>query len=159
VRRQLVETPLAERDDRVCQQPAELLERHRRGIVLGEVLLDELGEREHPPGSLWAAMLLECPFERRPCIPLTCEAATLDPPRGAPTGAIAVRPKRPAIAASRREFEDLTLLDHRRPPPSRVSTADVGSTPSSGTRAKRSGLSRMHACGRVIAVPEHVPRG
>jgi len=45
---QAVEPPLAEGGDGVRQEPTELPERHRRDLVLREVLLHELGEREHP---------------------------------------------------------------------------------------------------------------
>ena len=43
-RAELVE-PIAEDRDRALEQEAKLRERHRRGLVLGEVLVDELGER------------------------------------------------------------------------------------------------------------------
>jgi hypothetical protein len=112
VRFQFVEPPLAEGGDAVREQPAQLLECDRRGLVLGEILLDELGERQHSPVALPATEPFQCPLERRPRILLAWKAAALDPLRGAPAGAVAVRPQWLPVAGPRVELEDLTLLQH-----------------------------------------------
>jgi hypothetical protein len=39
---------LAEDRDRSCEEPVQLRECYRRCLMLGEVLLDELGEGERP---------------------------------------------------------------------------------------------------------------
>jgi hypothetical protein len=78
----LVEPPLAERGYVVREQPAQLLKRDRRGLVLGKVLLDELAEGQHPAAALPATEPFHGPLERRPRVLLTGEAARLDPLRG-----------------------------------------------------------------------------
>jgi len=46
---ELVQAVIAERLNRAREEEAQLLQRHRRGVVLGEVLVDELAERDRSP--------------------------------------------------------------------------------------------------------------
>jgi hypothetical protein len=45
---------------RTSEQEAQLLEGHRRDLVLGEVLVDELGEGGPCPDATLAPELLQC---------------------------------------------------------------------------------------------------
>ncbi|HLF00106.1 MAG TPA: hypothetical protein VI540_09430 [Gaiellaceae bacterium] len=90
---------------------------HRRHLVLVEVSLDELGEREHPRAAVGSSQLLECSLERRPRILFAGKAAALNSLRVASAGAVAMCPKLAAVASDGCELEDLSLLDHRNSSP------------------------------------------
>jgi len=109
-RPQLVEPVLTKGCDRAREQPAELLERHRGGFVLGEVLLAE-GERPGEPVP--APQPLKRALEGGPRVLLAREAAALDSLRTASGGPIAVRPQLATVASSGCELEYLSLLDHQ----------------------------------------------
>ena len=89
---------VAEARDRLAEQPAQLLDRLRLHVVLSEVDVDELRERQRcsairrsPPEPF------ERPLERRRRIRLRTEPAPLDSPRAATAVAIAVGPERLTI--------------------------------------------------------------
>ena len=119
-RAELVESVVAEDDDRACEQEAKLLERHRRGLVLGQVLVDELGEGERPREPLRAPPFLERPLQRSPRVLLTSKATMLHPLPVSTTHAIAVGPQGRPFGARRRQPEHLTLLPHHKPPRSTI---------------------------------------
>jgi hypothetical protein len=115
-RAKLVEPVVAKDDDRARKQEAKLLERHRRGLVLGQVLLDELGKGERPREPLLAPPFLERPLQRSPRVLLTRKATMLHPLPASSPDPVAVRPQRRAICTGRRQPEHLTLLPHHKPP-------------------------------------------
>jgi hypothetical protein len=53
----------AERTQHLGKQPAELLDRLRFRVVLGEVLLDELFQRQRAADASLSTELFELPFE------------------------------------------------------------------------------------------------
>jgi hypothetical protein len=109
---ELVQAVIAERLNRSGKEEAQLLQRHRRGVMLGEILIDELGERDRPPDPALATQPLERPLQRRPRIPLAREATPLHPLPIPSTDPIAVRPQRRPLQARRCQPEHLTLLNH-----------------------------------------------
>jgi hypothetical protein len=112
LRTKLPETPVAELCDRFREQPAQLLDRLRLRVVLGQILIDEPGERQRARRAVRTPKALQRPLERLTCIPLRRKAAALHPPRVATTDPIAIRPKRAPISRPRRHLQDLTLLHH-----------------------------------------------
>jgi hypothetical protein len=111
-RAKLAQASLAEGAHRLCEQPAKLLGRLRLALVLGEIHLDELGQRRRLHQPLLAPSLLEHPLERLSRRLLRGETAALHAPRAAPTHPVAVRPSRP-LPALPGEGKHLSLLRHR----------------------------------------------
>jgi hypothetical protein len=108
----LPKTPITEDVDGLREQPVQLRDRLRLRVMLGQVFVDELSERERARGSVHSPQPLERTLERFPCVPLGHEAAALHPPRVAAADAIAIRPKRLPIGAVRLHLQHLTLLHH-----------------------------------------------
>ena len=63
MRAKLRKTAAAEGTERLGEQPAELLDRLRFRVVLGEVLLDELLQRQRAADAFLPAEMFERPFE------------------------------------------------------------------------------------------------
>jgi len=80
LRGQLADTSLTEDRGRLAEQPAQLLDRHRLHVVLGEVNVDELREGEASRDPLLAADPVELTVERVDRVLLGGEATALDPP-------------------------------------------------------------------------------
>src|SRR5207248_10707500 len=80
LRGQLADTSLTEDRGRLAEQPAQLLDRHRLHVVLGEVNVDELREGEASGDPLLAADPVELTVERVDRVLLGGEATALDPP-------------------------------------------------------------------------------
>jgi hypothetical protein len=122
-RPKLTEPVFAERVQRLRQQPAKLLDRLRLALMLGEIDVDELGERRRLHQPLLAPQPLKRPLERLSRRLLRRESAALQPPRAATADPIPIRPKHP-IAALCCERKHLPLLCHHRHLP-RLSEAIV----------------------------------
>jgi hypothetical protein len=112
----LADPEVAEPADGLREQPAELLNRLRLAIVLGEVVIDELAQPRRLHQALLSAKTLERPLERFDRGLLRLEAAPLHAPRAAPAGSVAVGPESLPVWAARLQFEYLTLLRHARSP-------------------------------------------
>jgi predicted lysophospholipase L1 biosynthesis ABC-type transport system permease subunit len=56
LRTQLADPAVAERGDRLAAQPAQLLDGHGLHVVLSEVLIDELGQRQRASDALLATL-------------------------------------------------------------------------------------------------------
>jgi hypothetical protein len=111
-RAKLAQAPFAEGAKRLLKRPAKLRGRLRLALVLGEIHVDELGQRRRLHEALFASQLLEHPLERlRSCL-LRVEAATLHPLGAAAADPVPVRPPRP-VRAPPREWKHLALLRHR----------------------------------------------
>src|SRR5947209_17769425 len=110
LRTELSQTLIAELAHRFRQEPAQLLDRLRLRVVLGEVLINQPGKRERAPGAIRPPHLLQCPLERLPGVLLRAEPAALYPSRAAPTGPIPVPPKRGPARSVRLHRKNLTLL-------------------------------------------------
>src|SRR6266542_7084497 len=114
LRRQVRDSLLAERARCFAEQPAQLRDGHRFGLMQLQILLDELGER----GRATAART--DPIERLPecllCFRAGREPTHLRPTRTSSFEPISVRPQRLAVRALRRQLEHLPLLDHLEPP-------------------------------------------
>jgi hypothetical protein len=121
LRAKLRKTAAAEGTERLGEQPAELVDRLRFRVVLGEVLLDELLQRQRAADTFLSAEMFERPFECFPRVTLRGEASPLQPSRTRTAGPIPVRPYQAAIDRALLELEDLTLL-HRRSLPSHVAS-------------------------------------
>jgi hypothetical protein len=110
LRRQVRDSLLAEHVRRFAEQPVQLRDRHRFGLMQPQILLDELGER----GRSTAART--DPIERLPERLLRLRAARepthLRPSRASSFEPISVRSQRLAVCALRRQLEYLTLLNH-----------------------------------------------
>jgi len=89
--------------------------------VLGEVLLDELLQRQRAANALLPAEMFERPFECFRRVTLGGEASPLQASRTRAVGPVAVRPYGAAVDSTLLELEDLTLL-HRRSLPSHVAS-------------------------------------
>jgi hypothetical protein len=89
---------------------------HRRvlALMLREVLLGQLAQRDLRHASVAAMQPLERDLQRVNRLALTCEPAHLWPCRTTTVDAIAVCPGRFAICSSRPHLEHLSLLRHRR---------------------------------------------
>jgi hypothetical protein len=66
--------------DRFRQQPTQLLDRLRLAVVLSQVLVDELTERQRAAAASFPAHPLERPLERLTRIPLGRETTPLHTP-------------------------------------------------------------------------------
>src|SRR6266508_2534026 len=88
----------------------------RLRVMLGEVLIDEPGERKRGCGAVRTPQPLKRPIERLPRVQLRLKAAPLHPPRAPPTRPIPEPPKRRPARPVRLHREDLTLLRHDEPP-------------------------------------------
>ncbi len=91
---------IAEDGRRLAEQVAELLDRHRLDVVLRQVRLDELGEREPPRDPPLPSKPLELALERVPRVLLGGESAPLHALRVAAARAVPVRPQPPAAAST-----------------------------------------------------------
>src|SRR5712691_378357 len=81
--RQLTNPPIAEYGRCLAEQVAELRNRHRLDVVLRQVRLDELGERERARDPTLATHPIELTLERVPRVPrvlLAGESAPLNAP-------------------------------------------------------------------------------
>ena len=97
MRAKLGKAAAAKDTDRLGEQPAELVDRLRLRLVLGEVLLDELLQRQRAADTLLPAELFERPFKRFPRITLRGEASPLQPSRTRAVGPVPIRPDRAAV--------------------------------------------------------------
>jgi hypothetical protein len=113
LRPQLADLSIAEHRRRVAEQVAELLDRHRLHIVLSQVRLDELGEREPPRDPPLLSKPLQLALERLACVLLGGEPTPLHTLRVAAAGPEAVRPEPLAARPATREFDYLSMLHHR----------------------------------------------
>jgi len=111
MRVQLVEPVVAEGSQCAREQEAKLLERHGRGLVLGQVLVDELGKGERPRDSVLPPQLLKRSHQRRPRVLLARKATALNAFRTAPTDPVPVRPQHLG-AGTTPQLDHLTLLKH-----------------------------------------------
>src|SRR5207302_4520581 len=96
-----------------AEEVAELVDRHRLYVVLVEVGLHELREREPPCDPALSSKPLELTLERIARVLLGGEPTALDALRVAPAGAVAVGPQPLTVGAAARQFECLSLLHHR----------------------------------------------
>jgi hypothetical protein len=112
VRAQLREPAIAERRERLSEQPAQLLDRHGLGIVLCQICIDELGERHRASKSVHSAQHLELSLECFACVSLGPETTALDALRVAAAEPVAVSPKHFAGGPFALQPQDLTLLQH-----------------------------------------------
>src|SRR5207253_492775 len=78
LRGQLADLSIAEYRRRLAQQVAELLDRDRLDVVLGEVGLDELGEREPPCDPPFSPKPLELALERLTSVLLSGPTVALE---------------------------------------------------------------------------------
>ena len=108
---ELAEPVVTERRDGASEQEAQLLERHRRGLVLLQVLVDKLGQGERSAEPALAQKPFERPLEGRPRVLRARETTPLHPPRPASTYSITVGPPHRAPVA-RVERKHLSLLRH-----------------------------------------------
>jgi hypothetical protein len=113
VRAKLREPAIAERRERLSEQPAQLLDRHGLGVVLCQIFTDELGERHRASNPVHSAQHLEFSLERFACVSLGPETTALDALGIATADPVAVSPKRFAVGFALQP-QDLTLLQHRR---------------------------------------------
>jgi len=113
LRLQVDDAAVAERGRRLRQQPAQLRERARLRLMLREILLGQLAQRHLPKPPVAAIQPLERDLQRLQRLALTREPAHLGPCRATTVDAIAIRPRRLAISASRLQLEHLSLLNHR----------------------------------------------
>jgi hypothetical protein len=97
---------------RATEQEAELRERHRRDLVLSEVLVDELGEGRPPRHPALAPETLQHALERRPRVLLGPEATALHALRVAPSGSVPIGPETLPVWAAGSQLEHLALLQH-----------------------------------------------
>jgi hypothetical protein len=121
LRAKLGKAAAAEATERLGEQPAELVDRLRFRVVLGEVLLDQLVQRQRAADALLPTDTFERPFECLRRVTLGGEASPLQTSRTRTVGPIPVRPYWAAVDGALLELEDLTLL-HRRSLPSHVAT-------------------------------------
>lgn len=82
--------------------------------MLREVLPNQLAQRDLRDQSVVTVEPLERDLQRLQCLALTREPAHLWPCRAATVDAIAVRPERLAIRASRLQLDHLSLLRYHR---------------------------------------------
>jgi hypothetical protein len=88
---------------------------------LGEVLLDELLQRQRAADAFLSTEMFERPFECFRRVTLGGEASPLQPSRTRTAGPVPVRPYRAAVDRALLELEDLTLL-HRQSLPSHLAS-------------------------------------
>jgi hypothetical protein len=72
---QVAKHPVAIRSDGFREQPVQLVERHGCGVVLIEVLLDELGYRQRPARAVFSSQPLEQALKRSSAAPASCSVA------------------------------------------------------------------------------------
>ena len=92
LRSQLADPAVTENGGRLAEEIAELLDRHGLHVVLLQVCLDELCEREPARDSSLTPKPFEFALERATRILLRGEPATLDALGVAPAGPVAIRP-------------------------------------------------------------------
>ena len=97
LRGQLTDPAVTEHGGRLAEQIAELLDRHRLHVVLRQVGLDELGERQPARDSSLASKPFEFALERVTRVLLRGEPATLDALGVAAAGPVAIRPQPLAV--------------------------------------------------------------
>jgi hypothetical protein len=112
VRRQIDNAAVAELARRLRQEPAQLRDRARLRLMLGEVLVGQLAKRDLHWSSAAPMQPLERDLQRLHCPALTREPARLRPCRATTLDAIAIRPRGLAIRAARFQLEHLSLLRH-----------------------------------------------
>jgi hypothetical protein len=132
LRSQFTDATFTEHGRSLSEQPAQLVDRHLLHVVLGEIGLDQLRQRQRARDPALPADTLKLAFERLARIRLRHEPASLNSARPATADAEAVRPQSLAIASAGRQLEHLSLLQHpgitpsfrgSRPPPSPGSSA------------------------------------
>src|SRR5262249_25921324 len=106
---QVDEPHITDRHRRLREQPAQLLDPGRPRLVPLQVLRDQLGKRYLPT---WTQPLELSP--KRPFRVYACrESAHLRPSRAAAVDAVAIRPQRLSVRATRPELQNLTMLCYR----------------------------------------------
>jgi len=70
VRAQLTNRSIAEGGNRLPEQPAQLLDRHRPNDMLGEVRLDQFGDGQRSRNSLLASQPFQVPLQSLRRVPL-----------------------------------------------------------------------------------------
>src|SRR4051812_38838451 len=113
LRPQLGKAVAAKGTDCFGEQPRELVNRLRFGVVLGEVLLDELLQRQRAADAALSAEMFERSLECFCRVTLRGEPPPLQTPRPRTAGPVAVRPDRAAVDGAPLEHEDLPPLHHR----------------------------------------------
>jgi hypothetical protein len=77
LRAKLRKAAAAEGTERLGEQPAELVDRLRFRVVLGEVLLDQLPQRQRAADTFLSTEMFERPFEGFRRVTLGAEASPL----------------------------------------------------------------------------------
>src|SRR5712691_8468773 len=98
---QVDDAAIAESTRRFRQEPAQLRDRARLRLMLREILLGELAQRDLPEPPIAAMQPLERDLQRLHRLALSREAAHLGSCRATTVDAIAVRPRPLTIRASR----------------------------------------------------------
>ena len=98
LRGQLTNLPITEHRGRLAEQIAELLDRHRLHVMLSQIRLDELRQRQPARDPALAPHPLELAIERIARVLLAREPATLHSLRVSATGPVAERPQPLTIA-------------------------------------------------------------
>lgn len=105
------EALLAERCDRLAEQPAQLGNRHGSRLVHLQILASELAEPDRRPSAAGPDAIKN--FAKRLFRLRTCREATdLRALRAASFEPVTVRPQRLTVDAFRLQLEHLTVLDH-----------------------------------------------
>ena len=86
--------------------------RHWLNVVLGEILLGQLGEGQLSGDALGSSCPFELQLERVTGVGLGSEPAPLHPLRTAARDPVAIGPEGAAVALARFEPEHLALLNH-----------------------------------------------
>jgi len=113
LRVELTDRPLAKGGNRLPEQPAELFDRHRVDVVLGEVDLDELGEGQRFRDSSLPPQPLELACQRLRGVAFRGKAATLNSLRLSAAGPVAIRPERLSVPTRPLQLDQLAVLRHR----------------------------------------------
>jgi hypothetical protein len=152
LRRQVRDPFRAERVRCFAEQPAQLRDRHRFGLMQLQVLLDQLGERDRPSaaGADPIKGLPQRLLRFRP----TREPTHLRPGRASSFESVPVRPQWLAVRALRRQLEHLPLLDHLEPP--RSTTGSRNQTALTTSLVER--WSMVRAVGGLLRQPLRAPR-
>jgi hypothetical protein len=113
LRCQLADLPIAEGGGCLAEQVAELLDRHRLDVVLRQIRLDELAERERPCDAVFSPKPLEFTLKRLARFLCRDEPASLNTLGVAAAGPVAIRPQPLTITSATLQLECLSLLHHR----------------------------------------------
>lgn len=129
---ELVQAPMTESADRLAQQPAQLLGGLGLGVVLGQVLLHQLGQDDQRPGP--APQTLELTVERGLGLRARSETTTLRALAVTATRPQPVGPQRPTVRSAGLQRQDLSVLHALSRPRQPIS----GKTPEHGRRGRGS---------------------